>query len=47
MLNGQRKTVSDKGYTHYAYEDEFKPKTQQSYEPKPDVAEDDKMPWDK
>ena len=42
MTIAERKTVSDKGYTHYAYEDEFKPKTQQ-----PDTAENDKMPWDK
>ena len=47
MVIAERKTVSDKGYTHYAYEDEFKPKTQQSYAAEPDVAEDDKMPWDK
>ena len=46
MVIAERKTISDKGYTHYAYKDEFKPKAQQSYAAEPDVAENDKMPWD-
>ena len=42
----ERRTPNEKGYTHYAYKDEWKPKDSDQIDADVDNSDDETMPWD-